>query len=65
MSAEQLIAEFKALSPEDRQLVAEAVLSEDTSWIPDSFRQGMEDIEKGRTVFMESALTQKPPQTGE
>lgn len=60
MSADQLIAEFKALPPDQRQQVAEAIL-EDESWIPDSFRQGMKDFENGRTVSMEIALTQKPP----
>jgi hypothetical protein len=59
VSADQLIAEFKALPPDQRQQVAEAIL-EDDSWIPESFRRGMEDIEKGRSVPMEIALTQKP-----
>jgi hypothetical protein len=43
----------------------EAIFMEEDSWIPESFRQGMEDIEKGRTVSMEIALTQKPPGEGE
>jgi predicted transcriptional regulator len=60
MSAEQLIAEFKALSMAERQQVAEAIM-EDESWIPESFREGMEDLERGRTVAMEAALTQVPP----
>jgi predicted transcriptional regulator len=57
MSADQLIAAFKALAPDQRQKVAKAILLEEESWIPESFRQGMEDIEKGRTVPMEHALT--------
>jgi predicted transcriptional regulator len=61
VSADQLIAEFKALPPEQRQRVAEAIL-EDESWIPESFRQGMKDIEAGRTVPLETALTEPPPQ---
>jgi hypothetical protein len=56
----QIIAEFKTLSPEQKAEVLKAIL-EDDSWIPESFRQGMEDIEKGRTVSMEIALNQKPP----
>ena len=59
MSADQLTAEFKALSVDQRQQVAEAILG-DTSWIPESFREGMNDIEKGRTVSMDAALSQKP-----
>ena len=61
MSADQLIAEFKALSPAERQQVAEAILLENDSWIPESFREGMNDIDKGRTIPMDTALTQKPP----
>jgi hypothetical protein len=61
VSADQLIAEFKSLPPDQRRQVAEAILLEDELWIPESFRQGMEDLEKGRTVPMEIALTQKPP----
>ena len=60
MSADQLIAEFKALPLDQRQQVAEAILG-DNSWIPESFREGMKDIEIGRTVSMDVALSQKPP----
>jgi hypothetical protein len=60
MSADQLIAEFKALPVDQRQKVAEAILADD-SWVPESFRQGMKDIEEGRVVDMEIALTEKPP----
>ena len=60
MDVNQIIAEFKTLSPEQKAEVLKAIL-EDDSWIPESFRQGMEDIEKGRTVSMEIALNQKPP----
>ena len=60
MSADQLIAEFKALPLDQRQQVVEAILG-DSSWIPDSFHEGIMDIEKGRTVPMDTALNQKPP----
>lgn len=60
MSADQLIAEYKALPIEQRQKVAEVILADD-SWVPESFRQGMKDIEEGRVVDMETALSQKPP----
>jgi hypothetical protein len=33
---------------------------QDDSWIPESFREGMEDIRKGRAVSMENALTEVP-----
>ena len=60
MSTAQLIAEFKQLSPAERQKVAEAILADD-SWIPDSFQQGMRDLEAGRTTSMEAALSDAPP----
>jgi hypothetical protein len=60
VSADQLIAEFKALPLDQRQQVAEAILG-DNSWIPESFREGMRDIENGRTASMNTALSQKPP----
>jgi predicted transcriptional regulator len=60
VSADQIIAEFKALPSEQRQKVAEAILADD-SWVPESFRQGMKDLEEGRVVDMETALSQKPP----
>jgi predicted transcriptional regulator len=61
MSVDQLIKELKALPQDQRMLVVDAVLSEDDSWIPESFRQGMKDLEEGRVVDMKTALTQKPP----
>jgi predicted transcriptional regulator len=60
MSTAQLIAEYKSLSVVDRQKVAEAILA-DESWIPESFREGMCDIESGRVVPMDAALSDKPP----
>jgi len=63
VSVDQLIQELKALPQEQRMQVVDAILSEDDSWIPESFRQGMKDIEEGRVVDMETALTQKPPGT--
>ena len=60
MSTEQLIAEFRALSVEERRQVAEAILQDD-SWIPESFRDGMADLEAGRTVTMEKAISEPPP----
>ncbi len=61
MSVEELIKELNALPQAQRMEVVDAVLSADDSWVPESFRQGMADIEAGRVVDMETALTQKPP----
>jgi len=61
MSVEQLIEELKALPQEQRQEVFDAVFVQDDSWIPESFRKGMDDFLHGRTVDMETALTQPPP----
>ena len=61
MSVEQLIQELKAL-PQAKQIeIFDAVLGEDDSWVPESFRKGMDDFLHGRTVDMETALTQPPP----
>ncbi len=60
MSVDQLIKELKALPQEQRMQVVDAILSEDDSWIPESFKKGMEDFLHGRTVDMETALTQGP-----
>ncbi len=61
MSVEELIKELKSLPPAQRMEVVDALLDEDDSWVPESFLQGMADIEAGRVVDMETALTQKPP----
>jgi hypothetical protein len=59
MSSTQLIAEFKALPATEKQKVVEAILGDD-SWVPESFRAGMLDLEAGRVVPMETALFEKP-----
>jgi hypothetical protein len=61
MSVQELIKELNALPLDERMKVVDAVLSADDSWIPESFRQGMKDIEEGRVVDMETALYEKPP----
>ena len=60
MTSKQLIAEIKALPLEQRLQIVDAIL-EDDSWVPESFCKGMKDLEKGRVVDMETALSQKPP----
>jgi hypothetical protein len=61
MSVEQLISELKALPQAQRLEIFDAVLGNDESWVPESFRKGMDDFLHGRTVDMETALTQPPP----
>ena len=62
MSAEQVIAEFKGLSPAERAQVAKFVVESDDSWIPEEFKQGMADAEAGRFVDMDTVLSgAKPP----
>jgi len=60
MSPAQLIAEYESLSLVDRQKVAEAILA-DELWIPESFREGMRDIDSGHIVSMAAALSDNPP----
>jgi len=61
MSAQEVIAEFKALPPAERALVTKFVVENDDSWIPDEFKEAMKDAEAGRFVDMETALHETPP----
>lgn len=61
MSAQQLIEEFKELSPAERAKVAKFVVENDDSWIPEEFKQGMADIAAGRVVDLDTALNQPYP----
>jgi len=61
MSIDQLIKELKSLPDAQRWEVVDAILREDESWIPESFRKGMDDYLHGRMVPMEMALTEQPP----
>jgi hypothetical protein len=56
MSAQQVIAEFKELSPTERAQVAKFIVENDDSWIPEEFKQGMEDIAAGDTIDLDTAL---------
>jgi predicted transcriptional regulator len=62
MTATDVIEQIKALPEAERKQVALFVLKSDKSWIPDSFRQGMLEAERGEFVDMEVALHEKPPQ---
>ena len=61
MSAQEFIQEFKELSPADRAQVAKFVLEHDDSWIPEEFKQGMDDIAAGRVVDLDTALNEPYP----
>ena len=61
MSAQQVIAEFKELPPEERAQVARFVVENDDSWIPDEFKEAMNDAKRGRLVEMETVLQETPP----
>ncbi|MSU57966.1 MAG: hypothetical protein EXS35_07260 [Pedosphaera sp.] len=61
MSAQQVIEEFKELSPTERAKVAKFVVENDDSWIPEEFKQGMADIAAGRVVDLDTALNEPYP----
>jgi hypothetical protein len=62
VSATEIIEQFKALPPSERAQVAKFVVENDDSWIPESFKQGMDDAEAGRFADMETVLSgAKPP----
>jgi len=61
MTATEIIKEFQALPLEERRNVATFILTEDKSWIPDSFRQGMAEADAGQFIDMDLALNDKPP----
>jgi hypothetical protein len=62
VSASEVIEQFKALPPTERAQVAKFVVENDDSWIPESFKQGMADVEAGHFVDMDTVLSgAKPP----
>jgi len=58
MSAQEIIEQIKALPASERAQVAKFVVENDDSWIPEGFRQGMEDAEAGRLVDLDTALNE-------
>jgi predicted transcriptional regulator len=58
MSATEIIEHFKALPADERAEVAKFIVEHDDSWMPESFRQGMADVEAGRFVDLDTALTE-------
>jgi hypothetical protein len=62
MSAAEIIEQFKALPPGERAVVTKFVVENDDSWVPDEFKEAMEDLEAGRLVDMETVMSgAKPP----
>jgi predicted transcriptional regulator len=56
VSAQEIIDQIKALPPQERAQVTKFVVETDESWIPEEFKQGMEDIAAGRVVDLDTAL---------
>jgi len=61
MSATEIIEQFKGLPANERAQVTKYVVEHDDSWIPDEFKEAMQDAEAGRFVDMEAALFKTPP----
>ena len=61
MSAQEIIEQIKHLPPAERAQVAKFVMEQDDSWIPESFKQGMDDIAAGRVVDLDTALNKPYP----
>jgi len=56
MSIEEIIEELPKLSADERSRLWESLGAISEADVPESFRQGMEDIAQGRHVDMETAL---------
>ena len=56
VSAQDVIEQFKSLPPQERAQVVKFIIETDESWIPDDFKQGMEDIATGRVVDLDTAF---------
>ena len=65
MTAQTVIAEIEALPASERAKVfafVDEAMETDDSWVPESFKQAMADIEAGRLVDLETVLSDtKPP----
>ena len=61
MTAQAVIKQFKALPSEQRAEVAKFVMESDRSWIPESFKRGMEDVKAGRFADMDAVLSGASP----
>ncbi|MBA2270082.1 MAG: hypothetical protein H0W20_05740 [Chthoniobacterales bacterium] len=61
MGATKWIEQFKALPATERAQVAKFVVEHDDSWVPESFREAMADLEAGRVVDLDRALNEPYP----
>ncbi|HUI05438.1 MAG TPA: hypothetical protein VL486_00375 [Verrucomicrobiae bacterium] len=61
MSVTEIIKGIQALPKEQRAQVIEFVRQLEEGEIPESFKQGMADVDAGRVVDMETALNKRPP----
>jgi hypothetical protein len=61
VSAQEIIEEIKHLPASERAQVAKFVIDNDDSWIPQEFKEAMNDAKEGRLVDMETALFKTPP----
>jgi hypothetical protein len=61
VSATEIIEQFKVLPANERAQVAKFVVEQDDSWIPESFRQGMADVDAGSFADMEVVLSGAKP----
>jgi hypothetical protein len=61
MSAIEVIEQFKALPASERAQVARFVVENDDSWVRESFKQAMADVEVGQFVDLDTALNEPYP----
>ena len=56
-----MIEQFKALPPDERAEVAKFIIANDDSWVPDEFKEGMEDLKAGRVFDMDLVMSGAEP----
>jgi len=61
MNAQEVIEQKKNLPPAERAKVTRFVVENDDSWIPEEFKQAINDAKEERFVDMETALRETPP----
>jgi hypothetical protein len=61
VSAQDVIAQIKALPKGERDHVVRFVIENEDSWIPESFKEGIADAEAGFFAGMETVLRGTPP----
>lgn len=61
MTTEQILDEIRALSPSERDRLAQQLRQVDEREIPRDFVEALDDFQKGRFVSMETALNEAPP----